>query len=278
MRAGLRCAFVAFFFAALPAGGVLAQSGGQALYLANEGVLVSKGDTRVLFDPLFEDSYGRYLLPSAEMVDALMDGRPPFDGIDAVFVSHAHGDHFSARLILRFLRAQPTARLYAPAQAVRELRGAAGISDRPIFDRVTAIAMELDDEPMTFDIGDVSIGAVRVPHSGWPTRMTDIENIVFSVSLEDAVTVAHFGDADPNPAHFNPQRAWWRERATDLAMPPFWFFNSDGGREILATHFESATAIGVHVPTDVSNDPADWPEEIREHDLFTKPGETRDIP
>ena len=29
-------------------------------YLANEGLMVTHGDTKVLFDPLYDNSYGRY--------------------------------------------------------------------------------------------------------------------------------------------------------------------------------------------------------------------------
>ena len=47
-------------------------------------------------------------------------------------------------------------------------------------------------------IGDIALTAFRVPHSGWPTRRLDIENLVFQVTLNNETTVAHFGDADAN--------------------------------------------------------------------------------
>ena len=53
-----------------------------------------------------------------QMVSALLAGEPPFDEVDAVFVSHVHGDHFSALGMAALLTRRPAVKLYAPAQAV----------------------------------------------------------------------------------------------------------------------------------------------------------------
>ena len=93
-----------------------------AQYLANEGLMVTHNQTKILFDPLFRNSYGQYLLLPDDMEAALFAGEPPFDGIDAVFISHYHGDHFSPADILRLLKSQPGIHLYAPSQAVDGMR------------------------------------------------------------------------------------------------------------------------------------------------------------
>jgi len=250
----------------------------EALYLANEGVLVREGETSVLFDPLFDNSYGQYQLMPADMSEKLFSGDPPFDGVNAVFVSHAHGDHFSSRLVLDYLEAQPAVRLYAPAQAVAALRNEAGDRDGGIFERVTGIALDNGGEALDIDVGEISLTVFRVPHSGWPTRRTDIENLVFQVRLNGGTTVAHFGDADANPVHFRSNATVWSRRETDLAMPPYWFFLSSGGRAILNDIVRPASAVGTHVPTSVPDDPAERPQELAGIDLFTEPGEERTLP
>ena len=63
------------------------------------------------------------------MEEALYAGAPPFDDIDAIFISHVHGDYYSAQDILRLLKAQPGIHLYVPGQAVQGLCGVAGVSD-----------------------------------------------------------------------------------------------------------------------------------------------------
>ncbi len=249
----------------------------QAHYLANEGVLITHGEVKVLFDPLFDQSYGRYELLPAEMERDLFAGVPPFDGIDAVFVSHHHGDHFAPASMLSFLKARADVKLYAPAQAVTALRDVAQPEDEAVFKRITGLAFENGDEPITLTVGDLLIEAVRIPHSGWPQRMTDIENIVFRVTLDESISVLHLGDADPNPAHFMSNSDHWEGHEPDLALPPYWFFTSDGGQFILAEFIKPDHAIGIHVPTNMPDDPTERPEEFHGFDLFTSPGETRKI-
>lgn len=271
MRAICKLTATVLLAAAPPAGA------SEAIYLANEGVLVRDGDTTVLFDPLFENGFGQYQLMPEAMQRGLLSGAPPFDSVDAVFVSHAHGDHFSARLMLEYLRAQPEVLLYAPAQAVSALRGAAGENDAALFSRVTGIALDSGEEILELEVGSVSLRAIRVPHSGWPDRRTDIENIVFQVALEDGTTVAHFGDADANPVHFRSTTSLWNDRRTDLAMPPYWFLLSGDGLEVLNEIVRPEIAIGTHLPTSVPDDPEARQPELSGLELFTEPGQRRTI-
>ena len=62
------------------------ESAGAARYLGNEGVLVTLGEVKVLFDAFYADSYGSYVLVSESDREKLMNDKPPFDGIDAIFV------------------------------------------------------------------------------------------------------------------------------------------------------------------------------------------------
>jgi len=246
----------------------------SALYMANEGLMVVQGDTKVLFDPLFRNSYGWYQLLPRSMEEALYAGVSPFDGIDAVFISHAHGDHYSAKDILRLLKAQPGIHLYAPGQAVQALRGVAGASDQELFARVTAVNLAYKAAPVSLKMEGLKIEAVRIPHSGWPTTRLDVENISWRVTLNETATVLHMGDADPNDIHFARDASYWDKTHIHMAFPPYWFFNSKGGPDILKKRLKPDHSVGVHLPVD----PARRPAGLSAHDLFTVPGETRMIP
>lgn len=250
----------------------------SAQYLANEGLMVVHGETKVVFDPLFRNSYGQYQLLPKPMEEALFAGAPPFDGIDAVFVSHYHGDHFSPEDILHLLKAQPGIHLYAPTQAVTGLREAASAQDETVFDRVTAVELAYKDTPVMLEMEGLKIEAVRIPHSGWPTGRLDVENISWRVTLNESTTVLHMGDADPNDVHFERDAAYWDKGHTHMAFPPYWFFMSPGGRGILKTRVKADHNVGVHVPVSVPADPTRRPVELRDYDLFTEPGESREIP
>ena len=250
----------------------------KAHYMANEGLMVVNGDTKILFDPLFRNDYGQYMLLPADMEEALFAGAAPFDGIDAVFVSHHHGDHFSPVDMIRLLREQPNVRLYAPNQAVIAMRSESSNSDAAIFERVTGVSLEYKDAPVTLDMDGMLIEAVRIPHSGWPTGRLDIENIVWRVTLNEVATVLHMGDADPNDVHFARDAQYWNRNNPHMAFPPYWFFSSASGRDILNDRIKAKRNVGVHVPVSIPADPLLRPFELRGVDLFTSPGETRTIP
>src|SRR5688572_13757138 len=113
--------------AAPPAGAV------EVMYVANEGVLISAGDERVLIDGLHREYSASYpFLPAIEAAQA------PFDGVDVVLVSHRHLDHFHAASVGRHLVNAPDAVLVSSAQVVGEVE--AQFADfASIRSRVTAV-------------------------------------------------------------------------------------------------------------------------------------------
>ena len=248
-----------------------------AHYMANEGLLVAHGDTKIMFDPLFRNGYGQYLLLPETMREALFAGEAPYDGVDAIFISHHHGDHFDPTDILNLLRTQTGIHLYAPQQAVVGLREVAGPADNAIFDRVSSVDLAYMDAPVTLEMDGLLVEAVRIPHAGWPTGRVNIENIAWRVTLNDSTTVLHMGDADPNDVHFARDASYWNKNPPDMAFPPYWFLSSSSGLEILKQRIKPGHSVGVHVPVTIPGDPIRRPVELRGADLFTQPGEVRVI-
>ncbi|WP_086933574.1 MBL fold metallo-hydrolase [Agarilytica rhodophyticola] len=236
-------------------------------YLGNEGVLVVSNENRILFDPFFHNNYGTYSLVPEYIRQKIFAGTPPFNNIDAVFISHAHGDHFSDTDMLSYLVSHKDIQLFAPQQAVDKILALPESSK--LKDRISAITLNYGDKPENFDFKNITVEAVRVPHAGWPGR-AEVENIVFRISLEDGTTVTHMGDADPNDQHFLPFQKFWQSNASDVALPPYWFFLSDEGNIILKQRINAKKSIGIHVPVKV-------PEELKKKgiDYFSSPGETK---
>lgn len=242
----------------------------NATYLGNAGVMIENGESKILFDPFFHNNYNTYQLVSNETRNALFSGIKPYDKIEAIFISHAHGDHFSATDVLKFLQIHPETKLIASNQATKQILALE--NSAKVKPQLTSIALEYGDKAQTFTLGDLLIDAVRIPHSGWPTSRLDISNLLFRVTLSDDVTVMHMGDADPNDIHFKPYQALWENTKTNTAFPPYWFFDSTNGPMILEDRINTENSIGVHVPVKI-------PETLKKtgKTYFSKPGKQESL-
>ncbi len=240
-----------------------------ATYLGNEGVMIENGETKIVFDPFFHNNYNLYQLVSDETRDAIFSGKAPYDGLDAIFISHAHGDHFSAEDVLKFLQNNPQAKLFAPTQAVEKIMALK--NSEAIKKQINGIALQKGDKEQTLKLDDLLIEVVRIPHAGWPAR-AEVSNLVFRVTLSNDVTIMHMGDADPNDEHFKPYKEHWLKNTTNTAFPPYWFYLSEEGPIILDERINAEKSIGIHVPVKV-------PESLIMVDepYFSKPGEKQEI-
>ena len=221
----------------------------SAHYLGNEGVMIVQGNTKVLFDPLYRNGFNTYHLVPADLKAKLLAGAPPFDHVDAMLISHAHGDHFDAPDILAFHETNPDALIIGPPQAIAQILETGAVSAR-LENRLVPMGLEYGADPLSLSFEDLQVEAVRIPHAGGPGRR-EIENLVYRVTLQAGATVMHMGDADPALHFFTPYDAHWQARRTDVAMPPYWFFLSAEGVSIVDEHLNAAEAIGVHVPVSV---------------------------
>lgn len=243
-----------------------------ARYIANEAILVSHGETKVMFDPLPLSGFGVYPETPKADIAQMMAGEGPYAGIDAVFISHAHRDHFSAAAMIAYLSARPEVKLVAPQQALEMMRADANW-DAALRGRMTILDIEAGDEAETISVGDVKASAVRIPHAGWPApARATVQNMVYRVTLGEGATVIHMGDADPRRQHFIPHKNHWAAKRTDHAFPPYWFLTSPQGRNILSDDMNVAISTGIHVPIKV-------PTELKEsgQGYFSVSGETREI-
>lgn len=217
----------------------------EVMYLGNTALLVSHGQTQVLFDPFFHQHFGQYQLVPEKFRSAIFKGEGAFDSVDVVFISHAHDDHFDAIDLMRYLESHDQVKLVAPRQAVNELEAMENY--KVVADRIHAIDLNLGDQPESFNLNGVDVDVVRIPHAGWPKR-AHVSNLVYRVTLDESVTVMHMGDADPNDEHFKPWKDHWQAQITDETYPPYWFMLTESGQRILAERINTKNAVGVHVP------------------------------
>ncbi|MBN1938412.1 MAG: MBL fold metallo-hydrolase [Candidatus Aminicenantes bacterium] len=164
-------------------------------YVANMGVLVASGESKVLIDGLFNNKGRSYRVPPPEMLEKIMKGEPPFDGLDLILVTHRHVDHFDADLSVRYLESRSEPLLVAPSDAVEEMRKAS--SDWPrIASRVIPIDLEVG-EKTTKTAAGLPLTMVRTLHGMSAKTM----NLMYLIEL-DGWRVFHEGDSSGKQEDF----------------------------------------------------------------------------
>ncbi len=271
----------------VPAQAVSEQSGqleapNKATSILNAGVMTEMSrkqgaSVKFLFDPLYDDHFGSLQQLTPELIAAIVSGAAPYDGVDAVFVSHAHGDHFSARELTRLLTAQPQVQLIAPEQAIEQMREDA--SWQLAFEsRITAITLENGEAAQSFEVAGALVEAFRSPHSGWPERHANTHNITYRASVRSTESgavsrVMHLGDAAVAAEHYTALAEFLAVKRSGLAMVPFWFYQEDNLNAIIDETLNAETAVAVHVPENVPAYIADGKQAY-----FSSVGEVLEIP
>ncbi len=182
--------------------------------IANSGVMLTSGGTKVLIDALFDQAPADYRSPDPAVLDKIMKGEAPFDGMDLALITHNHPDHFAAPLAVRFLGANSGAMLTAPQDAVAEMRKETGWAK--IASRVVPLDLKMGEQAQR-EIAGVSLAACRTLHSG---KKEEPMNLMFRFRL-NGWSVFHEGDADATLDEYRDFGL--AEAEIDLALVHFWF-------------------------------------------------------
>jgi len=261
--------------------GLVSEAESQAISILNAGVMTEHTEAgadgaKFLFDPLYDDHFGSLAQLTPDLIERIIAGAPPYDGVDAVFVSHAHGDHFSVSQLTAMLNAQQQLTLVLPMQGLERLRE--GPDWQAEFaPRVRGIALENGEASEPFMIEGATVDAFRSPHSGWPDRHANVHNITFRVSVPakagSVSRVMHLGDADPAPEHYETLKDFLEAKRSGLAIVPFWFTLREDMEQIIDQTLNSESMVAVHVPVNV-------PKALQEGEwtYFSKVGEVLEIP
>jgi len=202
-------------------------------YLANEGVLLHSGNTKILIDALFRDSLGDYVRHDASTQEELESGRAPFDHIALTLATHFHLDHWDAGAISRHLRLNGKS-IFASTPT------ATAMIPRSLRPQVRELWTD-GEHGLQFIAAGLVVDAFPLIHG-------KTQNLAYRVATGGTVLV-HLGDAEANEANFKTLRA---RPAPDVAMIPFWWLLSKEGaafvrevwkpRHIVAFHFGAADA------------------------------------
>ncbi len=214
-------------------------------YVANMGVLVESGGTKVLIDALFDKPNPAYRAPEPAVLEKIIKGEPPFDGIKLTLVTHNHPDHFASGVAVRFLEAQTEAVLIAPADAVAELRKAA-TDWAKLEPRVVSLDLENGDFRRLTAAG-IPITVIRTLHGGSSLPM----NLMYLFDLNGR-RIFHEGDSPGRPEIF---RGFGLESApVDLAVVHYWFPFREDSASFFQKEFRPDHLALTHLPIENESD------------------------
>lgn len=230
--------------------------------VANSGVLLASGGDKVLIDALFTAPPPDYRPPDPAVIEQMMTGAVPFDGVDLVLVTHNHPDHFDADLVARYLNTFPTVVLAAPTDAVEDLRArtAGWVKLAP---RVVALDLALEKQA-TRAVAGFSLTAYRTRHSG---QRESPMNLMYSLRF-GGWHVFHEGDSDATLDEF--REFGLGGSAIDLALVHFWFPLVPETATLLQEVLRPAHIGLTHLPIRLEGDIPAKIDQVRPHypDIF----------
>lgn len=215
----------------------------KVTYIANEGVLIESGEQKVIIDALFDKYYEDYLHPTEDMLEKMIDGEAPYNGIDLLLSTHIHRDHFAPSVTGRFLKGHPETRLISSAQLAQSIRDdyAEGAS---VTSRMEGI--KRDTEIHQREVNGIKVSAFFIYHSGSSNpQMRNIENMGYLVEI-GGKRILHLGDSDMGPKRFAELDL--KSLNIDIAMVPYWYMADETGVKIIRESIQPKNLLGIHYP------------------------------
>lgn len=209
--------------------------------LANEGAIITDGQTRVMIDGMVVEPYSVYAGLPDQAAAHFEQVTGPFAGIDLVLASHRHHDHNQPAFACDFMQSSSGSKLYTSAEVIGLMRERC----RPFVtgsERVVAIDPQ-PGEAVVIEEGGARVSVFRLSHG--KRKYAKIENFGHLVEL-GGVTVLHIGDAAMDPLEF--ERAGLADAKPDVAFIPIWFFQPGPGEPLIREFLDAPLKIAVQVP------------------------------
>jgi L-ascorbate metabolism protein UlaG (beta-lactamase superfamily) len=187
-------------------------------YVANTGFLIECEGEKILIDALFggfEEDW--CYVPSDNVVGLMTAARPPFDDIDIIAVTHAHTDHFNARLVMDHLAHNRRGILVCPAQAAQALEADSRYPD--VKNRIRILPAP-SDSISELTVAGVKVKAFRTPHLHSADSHRGVEHLEFLFTVGGRV-IYHSGDGEMNDVR-RYQAYGFGEKPIDLAFVCWW--------------------------------------------------------
>ena len=214
-------------------------------HIANVGFMLEAGSHKVLIDAVLGDGLPTYGAPGASDALAIEYGQKPFDGVDLVFASHHHEDHFDAAAIIHHMQLNPKTRYIMTPETEEELKAQA----EPGYDPNRVINKPVPaGRSAYYKIGDMDIRLFGISHGASQGNPT--QNMGILITIGD-VTVFHPGDMSSELPLL--QSAGINKLPVDVLLMPYWYLMGDGRRAVVDAAWDFKRIIPMHMPVSEQN-------------------------
>ena len=228
--------------------------------LANEGVIVSDGETRIMIDGFVVEPYSVYGGLPERVAPQFDQVTGAFAGIDIAVASHRHHDHNQPRFACAFLQSSNGTQFYSGSQVIGLMREKCRsfVTGSP---RIHELSPQYG-QPENIRHGDVGIRVFPLSHG--TRKYAKIQNYGHLIEM-GGMTILHIGDAAMDPTDFS--RAGIDQISLDIALIPFWYFQPGPGAAVIDQYLDARHKVAVHIPPDEMQEVlqylrADFPEVI----------------
>ena len=215
----------------------------RLVQLANEGVILSSADTRVMIDGMVVEPYSIYAGLPADAAADFQRASGVFEGIDMALVSHRHHDHNQPSFACDFMKNSSDTDLVTSRQVIdlmrEKCRGFVATSNR-----IRRIDPQ-PGQPVRISKGGAVVTVMRLSHG--KRRYASIEHFGHLVEI-GGKRILHIGDAAMDPEVF--AESGLEDAVLDAVLIPIWFFQPGPGEAIVRDYLAAKTQIAVQVPPD----------------------------
>jgi len=220
----------------------------EITYIANEGFLISSGNTNILVDALQENPWGYESTPD-KVFDDMLNGSEPFEDLDLSLFSHDHADHFHAQMAAKLLMERPEIKIVSSEKVVEAFKNDSLVDYGEISNRLITVNPEWG-ETIEKTINGIKLKMFVVNHG---TEENSYKTLAFIIDLKGK-KIMHLGDINPAANVLYFQNMELQKDSIDILFADGYFLTNEVGELILRKYIQPKEIIVIHMkPGDQEN-------------------------